>query len=84
MVMKKMFAIECDPDHTKDVVWSYKIYQVSCPLNFNFSQKSIDTCKFMVETFLCLTKELTVGKALLCYCHFLARICIYFENLLTY
>ena len=31
-----------------------------------------------------VTKELTVGKALLCYCHFLARICIYFENLLTY
>ena len=81
MVMKKMFAIECDPDHTKDVVWSYKIYQVSCPLNFNFSQNSIDTCKFMVETFLCVTKELTVRKALLCYCHFLAKICMYFENL---
>ena len=28
MVLKKMFAIESDPNHTQDLVWTYQIFQV--------------------------------------------------------
>ena len=29
VVTKKMFALECSPDHAQDLAWTYKIFQVN-------------------------------------------------------
>ena len=47
MVLKKMFAIESDPNHTQDLVWTYQIFQViilsqfSAWIYFYFEKKNL-------------------------------------------